>query len=122
MTETTDAPGRIRWLPVVVALAATVLVTAMLTADGVDLLKSVAPDWRESDKDARKFIPDLFTMTEKLVAWATPVTIATAPLAMCAGAAMWQWGGQQASRRAVPVMFSAVGAVLVVVTARGLAA
>jgi hypothetical protein len=98
---------------IALALAGLALVAVIAGVDGAQILRSA------TGHDSKSGIEDLARTSDNLATWALPITIAVAPLACIGGALAMQFGG---SKRAVPVMYASVGAVIAVLLAKGLAA
>jgi hypothetical protein len=87
-------------------------VVLMATMDGAAMLK-------EATGTDTTGIPELAGTVDRLTGKALPIVIAVAPLVCVGGALALQFGG---TKRAIPIIAGSIGAVLVVLLAKILAA
>jgi hypothetical protein len=107
-----------RWVtPALIGLG--LVLVLVLALDAAEILKEATGESKGLGGKDNDQLAGLATTADKLAGWALPVTIAIAPLVCAGGALAMHFGG---TRKAIPIIYGSIGAVVVVLLAKGLAA
>jgi hypothetical protein len=107
-----------RWVtPALIGLG--LVLVLVLALDTAEILKAATGESNNTELGQGGALKQLGDTANNLASTALPLTIGIAPLVCAGGALAMHFGG---TRKAIPIIYGSIGAVVVVLLAKGLAA